>query len=93
MQRQMSRIAQATCQTFGLGACPTIDDPRLPFACISEIQNLTARAIFGGKGKVDVWAIKPVQEFAGCVAIKQLFDDLYLGFSVRRCSKGGQWHV
>ena len=93
MQRQMPRIAQGTGDPFGLGTRAAIYNPRLPFARTGKVEDLTARAVFGGKGKVDVRPIKPMQKFARGCAIKQLLNDLDLGFSIRSRGERRQRYV
>jgi len=85
--------AQGLRQRFGFRPRAAIDDARLPPPRACKAQDLLARAIFDGKGKVDIGAIKAAQKGRGCLAVEQAGDDFGAGFFICCGGKSGQGHA
>ena len=86
-------VAQRLGQGFGLGAGAAIDDAGLAAAGGGKGEDLLARVVLGGEGKVDIGPVKAVQKGVGRGAVEQFLDDLGLGFGIGSGGEGGQRHV
>ena len=86
-------FAQRGGQRLGLGPCAAIDDAGLPLASGSKAKDLTARAVLGAKGQMDIGPVEAAQEGAWRLRVEQLLNDFFLGFLIGRRGKGRQGHA
>jgi hypothetical protein len=89
----MAGLAQGGGQGFRLGAGAAVDDAGLAAAGGGELQHLTARAVLGGEGEVNVGPVETAQENPRGLATEQAGDDFVAGFLVGGGGEGGKRHA